>query len=103
MIRFERFINTNISGYSPVVYQNSIKIFPNPTNGIFNVFIKNENVNQLLISINDIQGREVFKIDEKNCTKNYEAQINLSDLAKGVYDIKLTTDTHVKTKKLVIE
>jgi len=25
-------INTNISGYSPVVYQNSIKIFPNPTN-----------------------------------------------------------------------
>lgn len=25
-------INTNISGFSPVVYQNSIKIFPNPTN-----------------------------------------------------------------------
>lgn len=81
-----------------------IMVYPNPsTNGIFNIAIKNANFNELSISIVDIQGKEIFKALEKNLPSDYNKQINISDIAKGIYYIKLCTDADVKIQKLIIE
>ncbi|MES2138124.1 MAG: endonuclease [Bacteroidota bacterium] len=80
-----------------------ITVYPNPTNGMFNIAIKNSNLTELFVSVIDIQGKVIFSALEKNILIGYKKQIDLGGLAKGIYYIKLTTDTDVQIQKLIIE
>jgi hypothetical protein len=80
-----------------------ISIFPNPTNGMLNVTMNNSSFSEIKISVVDIQGKEVFSLYDKNVSANYNKQINLENLAKGLYYIKLSTGTDVKVEKLIIQ
>ena len=82
---------------------NNISIYPNPTNGTITVAIGNGNNSELIISIMDIQGRVVFTSIDKNIGAGYFKQINLDQLAKGIYYIKLTNADNSKYQKLIIE
>ena len=95
--------STCISGIEEIQTSDDITIYPNPTNGIFNIAIKNANFSNLWISISDFLGKEVFNISDKNSSQNYYRQINLEDLAKGIYFVKLKTGTDLKTFKLSIQ
>ncbi|MES2593503.1 MAG: T9SS type A sorting domain-containing protein [Bacteroidota bacterium] len=79
-----------------------INLFPNPTNGLFNVVIKNTNAHKLTIGITDIIGKEVFGISE-SMSVNYNKQIGLENIATGIYYIKLTLDNNITIKKLIIQ
>ena len=80
-----------------------IMVYPNPTNGIFNIDIKNANFNKLVISVINIVGKEVFSASDNGVTRDYTKQINLENLAKGMYYIKLCIGTDVTTKKLFVQ
>jgi len=80
-----------------------LTLYPNPTSGMFNIAISNANFNELLISITDIQGKEVYNEQDKNITSDYNKQIDVKKLAKGIYYIKLSTDADVKIQKLIIQ
>ena len=82
---------------------NTISVYPNPTTGLFNITTSNANFTQLTISVIDIQGKEVFNTSDKNYSANYNKQINLEGLAKGIYYIRLNTGAGVKTQKLIIQ
>lgn len=82
---------------------NTISVYPNPTTGLFNITASNANFTQLSISVIDIQGKEVFNTSDKNYSVNYNKQINLEGLAKGIYYIRLNTGAGVKTQKLIIQ
>jgi Zn-dependent metalloprotease len=82
---------------------NGISIYPNPTTGIFNVTMNNANCTELMINVFDIQGKEVFNSLDKNISSNYNKQIHLENLAKGIYYIKLNTNNAVKIQKLIIQ
>ncbi|MES2286170.1 MAG: GEVED domain-containing protein [Bacteroidota bacterium] len=82
---------------------NTISVYPNPTTGLFNITTSTANFTQLTISVIDIQGKEVFNTSDKNYSANYNKQINLEGLAKGIYYIKLNTGAGVKTQKLIIQ
>jgi hypothetical protein len=81
----------------------AISIYPNPSNGTFNIAIKNANYDELLISVIDLQGKEVYTMSDKNISADYNKQVDLSGLAKGMYYIKLHTDSEVKVQKLIIQ
>ncbi len=86
------------------IMSQGIIVYPNPcTNGSFSIAIKNANFTELLISILDIQGKEVFRTLDKNTAANYTKQINISNLAKGLYYIRLSADAEVKIQKLIVE
>lgn len=84
-------------------FSSGFELFPNPNNGIFNIAISNANFNELSISIVDIQNKEVFSTKDKNITTDYNKELNLVGLAKGIYYIKLSTDVDVKIQKLIIQ
>ncbi|MES2284902.1 MAG: T9SS type A sorting domain-containing protein, partial [Bacteroidota bacterium] len=84
-------------------FSKGITVYPNPTNGIFNIVIKNSNLTELLVSVIDIQGKEIFSVLEKNILTDFKKEIDLGGLAKGIYYIKLTTNTDVQIQKLIIE
>ncbi|MES2141237.1 MAG: T9SS type A sorting domain-containing protein [Bacteroidota bacterium] len=81
-----------------------VSVYPNPTtNGIFNIAIRNASATEMMISIIDIQGKEVYKALEKNIPADHNKEINIMHLAKGIYYIKLSTDADVKIQKLIVE
>lgn len=84
----------NISGFN---------VYPNPSNGMFTISISNTNSKKISISIVDILGKEVFSLSDNNCTEVYNKQINLENIATGIYFVRLSTDTDVKIQKLIIE
>ncbi|TDE06879.1 endonuclease [Flavobacterium sandaracinum] len=75
---------------------NSFNIYPNPSNG--NVKLNLENSNEKYsVQVFSVLGQKVF---EKEYTNSSSATIN--NLQKGVYLVKITTDTKSVTKKLIV-
>lgn len=80
-----------------------INLYPNPTSGLLNINIQNSNSHQLLICIFDVIGNEVYRISENKNGAEYNKQINLEGLAKGIYSIQLSAGADVITQKLIIQ
>jgi len=81
-------------GISDIV-EAGISISPNPSNGIFKI----ETKSNFDVSISDISGKVV-----KQLTINSHIQtIDLSNQSSGIYFVKFTNDTTVKTAKIIIE
>lgn len=71
-------------------------IFPNPTNNVIN-FSNDQNAVVSSVELADLNGR-VIKSEKVNAT---EGQISVSDLATGMYMMKITTDQGIAVKKIV--
>jgi hypothetical protein len=80
-----------------------ISLYPNPTTGMFTLNINNANSNQVVITIVDMQGKVVYNESDKNISAQYNKQIDLSDLAKGIYYVKLNIGADVKIEKLIVQ
>ncbi len=81
----------------------TVSIYPNPTLGLFNITVGNANFTQMSINVYDIQGKEVFHTFEKNSSSDFNKQIHLEGLTKGIYYIKLNSDKGVNIQKLIIQ
>ena len=77
---------------------NLITIFPNPTNGVFNVKLDAYVDNNMVVEIYNSVG-EVVKTVTVNSNN---ADIDLSMYANGVYMVKVIADNQVATKAIVL-
>ena len=93
----------NCVGVKEIILTNEITIYPNPTNGMFTIHITNSDFDELILTVLDIQGREVYKSADKNKVSDYNKQINLEEMSKGIYYIKLDYGTETKVEKLIIQ
>jgi hypothetical protein len=82
---------------------NSVSIYPNPSDGIFNLEL-NKNLGESIdVSIFNLSGQLVYT---KQFNLNEENQINtidLNDLEKGVYAVQVISEKGNINRKLVIE
>ncbi|MFD0860868.1 T9SS type A sorting domain-containing protein [Sungkyunkwania multivorans] len=83
-----------------VALRNSIKTYPNPTNG--EIFIKNDE-NKLLTNaqIVDISGRVIKSYDLRNA--DVEERLDLSGLTTGIYVLRVNAENASFSEKFVIE
>ena len=73
-------------------------VYPNPANDIVTIASADYTINS--IEMTDINGRIV----KSNLVNNAnETQISISELAQGVYFLKIASDKGIATKKLVVE
>ncbi len=75
-------------------------IYPNPSNGIFNIYIKNENINDLIIELMNINCQIVYRNEIKNVLI-YNDKINVQELAKGIYFLKIQRENKINYEKLI--
>ena len=75
--------------------ETDITVYPNPTNGILNIVAGNAEFEYQLFNG---MGQEVAK-----GTAQGTQQLNVSNMAKGVYFLRLTTGTQVNIQKVVVE
>ncbi|MCW4470174.1 T9SS type A sorting domain-containing protein [Flavobacterium sp. MFBS3-15] len=74
-----------------------LSVFPNPATNVINV-INNKNILVNGIQIVDLNGRTVKSAKFDGVT---EAQVNISDLANGVYMMTVSSDKGTMTQKIV--
>ncbi len=82
-------IDTNIGIKD--IFANSIRIYPNPSNGIFNIDVEN----RCNLEISDITGRV---LSTRTLTGNTSIQLNTA----GIYFLKFSNDKGSYTQKVVV-
>ncbi len=80
-----------------------LSVYPNPANDLINIVFTNADFDHLIISITDIQGKEIYNFYDKNILAEYRKTISTEGFAKGIYYLKLNTGTSIRIKKLVIQ
>jgi hypothetical protein len=81
--------------------QYSAQIFPNPSNGIFNLSM-NYWPENMKIEIMDATGQLLKQFEPATSQNGASLEINLSHLPDGVYFIKLIDQKFIETKKVII-
>ena len=70
-----------------------VSLYPNPVRDILNIEIEN-----------DIQSIEIYNIQGQKVLSSNQNQINVSDLASGMYLVRIQDiDNNIATKKIVIK
>lgn len=88
--------NTYVNGVNSSTSDSKISIYPNPSIGILNVDLPNEEVETLQIL--DATGRIVIS----SVSPNKHQQLNLENLTNGVYFARFTTRLNVYTNKFIL-
>ena len=86
---------TNVHEYT----SNNLKIYPNPSSGIFTIALGNSDRNQKVEVLNSY-GQIVYESAIENQTS---ATIDLSRQAKGMYFIKVRSEHGVGIRKVIVE
>ena len=77
--------------------KNEVLIFPNPnSNGLFSLSIL-DNSDIKIISVYDSAGRKIIS----KTTNKITSQINLSNFSSGMYFVRINSDKHVQTLKII--
>lgn len=85
------------TGINPTGKNEFFTVYPNPSNGVFTIELKNEN--NATMEVFDMTGK---LIKAAQLTKNDRFTLNLSDYAKGVYMIKMNgAEQHMQ--KIILE
>ncbi len=80
---------------------NSIRIYPNPNNGLFTLEINNTE-NNFTVEVSDICGQVIMKENIRNSSNRFIKNIDLSDYTKGVYFVKITGANNTVSKKVAV-
>lgn len=90
-------VSVTVTGIEEVFLKKNLKIFPNPTDGIFT--INSDFDETITFQILDVLGKQVLKTYNLNKGTN---QINASELSKGVYLMKFQIGVNIYTERLIL-
>ena len=89
----------NLVGSNDPVFGQSIRLAPNPTNGVTNLLVSLPEAADLMIRVTNSLGQQVMQRTENNIQES-TVRLDMSSYAKGVYFVELTDGT---TRRLVVE
>jgi N-acetylmuramoyl-L-alanine amidase len=87
--------NMEITGTETPAYL----IYPNPSNGLFSIDLKNTEFKEYQIDVFNMSGMQVLSVQSNEQIVNIDA----SDLPKGMYMVNIKTNDMNKTLKVIIE
>jgi hypothetical protein len=93
---------TGVTGINTIESLTALELYPNPASSKVTINASFEKMINVVISINDITGRQVMKMECGNI-KNLNKVIDVSSLAKGTYTVGINADGAISYKKLTVE
>ena len=85
------------------VDNNNLKIYPNPSKGIFNLEWNDSHVDNLNISIYNHTGAMIYQSEHQNIMSGEIISIQLENVSTGVYMMQIISPDKVMNKKIVIQ
>lgn len=79
----------------------AINVFPNPSNGQFNVMLTLKDASNVEVTLFDVRGA-IVSTERFVASTTINKSFNVSDVTKGIYNLKITTSTGVVSKKVVV-
>ena len=94
--------DTGTTGIKAISNVNNFSIYPNPSNGVFTASAHMSSASDVYMSITDMTGSKVYESTE-NAVVSMNKQINLSNMAAGVYIASIKTAEGTSVQRLVIK
>ncbi|MDQ3192302.1 MAG: S8 family serine peptidase [Bacteroidota bacterium] len=93
-------IQSTVSIAEQITSNKKVIVYPNPSNGRFNLNIKNSQENSVEITVTDLSGRKVYSRNIPKINSNFTTEIDLSDFSTGIYYLQLISGENIFHKKL---
>ena len=84
---------------SPLVNLLTVKIYPNPTKGLLNISLLSNYNGNILIELYDLNGRKVY-FESASILDN--KIVNISQLQKGIYLLRMNGDNWSYSAKVIL-
>ena len=95
-------INVNV-GLENNPLANSLNVYPNPATDKLNVSFREVGSADVNIRLRDAQGREVMNITERMSSGNFNRDINVSSLARGIYMLEVSSGDYSAHRRVSIK
>ena len=83
-------------------FSDNVKIYPNPNDGKFNITVDTEKKEEIKVRVTNLIGDELLAEEIKNQGLDNK-QVDLSSLSKGIYLVKVSQESSVSIKKIIIQ
>ena len=80
-----------------------LRIFPNPTRGIFNIVFVSDKLDDFEITIIDVFGKLIAQEKKQAFIGEYNKQLDLSGYPRGMYTVQIRTKTSFVNKRVVLQ
>lgn len=90
-----------ITGVEKNNFENNSIIFPNPTTGLVNIYVDNDNQGILKLKIFNQVGEEVYQFADSKNQKMFTIDFNLNSLPSGLYYVDIQNDNFKTVKKII--
>lgn len=81
----------------------SVKVFPNPSNGTINVSFESDSSKNVSLSLFDIRGRLITEQHFENNSSIFNKEVRFNNLEKAVYILKIENGNNKLFKRLIIQ
>lgn len=88
-------------GISEKYLSSDVQILPNPNQGIFNIQINNIDDDDLSIEIFSARGEKIYQSEIIKWDNN-STQVSIQNMASGIYYLKISGNSTLITKKIII-
>jgi hypothetical protein len=78
-------------------------VYPNPSRDIFNVSFTSDEAQTINVKVVNVIGEVVYNESLEDFQGSYEKEIDLTQKAKGVYFLEITTDIGGINKKIILQ
>lgn len=95
--------NTVVGLADYLVYQGDMKVFPNPSQGVFNFTLSNTKMGDINLRLYNVLGSEVKNFHFVKTDQTFQTELNVGNIAKGVYFLHIKTKEGEAVKKISIE
>ena len=82
---------------------NDLKIYPNPSNDIFNISFSCINKQNFDISIFNVLGERIFNEYHNNLIGEFTCSFNLNNFERSVYFLEISSNQTIINKKLILK
>jgi subtilisin-like proprotein convertase family protein len=78
------------------------KVYPNPSNGIFNVQFTSKNTSDVEITVFDLLGRKISQKKYFTSATSFNETVNINQISSGLYILQVKRGNEVSSQKLQI-
>ena len=83
-------------------FNGSLSIYPNPTNGVFTIEMRDVQTDVYTIKVTNVLGQKVFESDY-SISGLHKENIDLSAFQKGVYLIEIKNSTATIAERIIVD
>ncbi|MGB1242887.1 MAG: T9SS type A sorting domain-containing protein [Chitinophagales bacterium] len=83
-------------------YIADMRVFPNPSNGTFQLSFSVAEPSDVQIELVGLNGNVVYQTQEYGWSGTYKQTIQLGTVPSGIYIVSITTDSEKLVEKLVV-